>query len=55
MIFLLQGVGKIIEVGKAVSPELKGKVVGYVYNGSFAEYTVSLAELPNSPVKMKCL
>lgn len=35
----LEGIGRIVEVGKDVSPDLKGRSVGYVSNGSFADYT----------------
>ncbi|XP_065068706.1 prostaglandin reductase-3-like [Rhopilema esculentum] len=34
----LEGVGTIVEVGKDVPSELKGKAVGYIYNGAFSEY-----------------
>eukprot|EP00794_Sanderia_malayensis_P015839 gene15839-17435_t len=34
----LEGVGEIVDVGGKVPSEMKGKAVGYIYNGTFAEY-----------------
>ena len=35
-----QGVGEVVSVGDSVPADLKGKSVGYIWTGAFAEYIV---------------
>ena len=40
-----QGVGEVVSVGDSVPADLKGKFVGYIWNGAFAEYIVRHYEM----------